>query len=109
MVKKIVGYDENGKVAFEREARAYDRSIGNTVFGITLADAIKIGTVLVACSMFYINSINFKEYQMSFNKQVLDAERRQDAAIDSITMVLSNINNYLSSTTQKQFKDGRPL
>lgn len=102
MVKKIVGYDDAGKKVFEREAREYDKSIVNTKFGITLSDIFKVVPVLVLIITVYVN-------QQNFNVQILRSVDNNSYAIGGMKETLANLNNYLSSSTGKQFKDGRPF
>lgn len=101
LVKKIVGFDEEGKKIFERDARAYDNSIANTPFGITLSDIFKVVPVFILIITVYVN-------QQNFNVQILTMVNNNTSAVVGIKEVLGNLNNYLSSTTGKQFKDGRP-
>lgn len=101
MVKKIVGYDEEGNQVFEREAREYDRSIANTPFGITISDIFKVIPVFILIITVYVN-------QQNFNVQILAMVNNNTSAVVGIKETLGNLNNYLSSTTGKQFKDGRP-
>lgn len=101
MVKKIVGLDENGKKVFEREARIYDQGIENKTFGITIGDIFKVIPVFILIVTVYVN-------QQNFNVQILNMTNNNSKAVSDITQVIGNINNYLSSTTGKQFKDGRP-
>ena len=101
MVKKIIGYDEEGKKVFEREARIYDQSIANTKFGVTLADVFKVVPVFILIVTVYVN-------QQNFNVQVLNMTNKNTEAISHMGNVLGSLQNYLSSSTGKQFKDGRP-
>ena len=111
MVKRIVGYEDDNKtkIVFEREARDYDRSLANSTFGITISDIFRVAPVFIACAIFYFNTIQFREYQMDFNKQIVMANERQDRTIENVALALSNLNNYLSATTGKRFKNGEPL
>lgn len=101
MVRKIVGYDNAGKKVFERDARSYDEGIGHIRFGITFADVLKVIPVFILIITVYVN-------QQNFNVQLLNISNSNSKSIMNITNVLGNLNNYLSSTTGKQFKDGRP-
>lgn len=101
MVKKIVGYDDSGKKIFEREARAYDQGIANKTFGITVADVFKVVPILVLIVTVYVN-------QQNFNAKMLESTSENSQAIGGIKETLANLNNYLSATTGKQFKDGIP-
>lgn len=108
MVQKIVGLDKDGNKLFERDARAYDKGLAHTMFGITLADLFKAVPVIIACTIFYTNNENFKKTQSDFNSQMMFSASENAKAIGGIKDTLSNLNNYLSSQTGKQFKDGRP-
>lgn len=108
MVKRIVGYDDKGEKLFDREARDYDKRIAATVFGITLGDIVKAVPVIAACVLIYSNNEHFKQDQLSFNKTVLSSINTNAENIAGIKNVLTNLNNYLSSATGKQFKDGIP-
>ena len=101
MVKKVVGYDDFGKKVFERDAREYDRLISQNVFGISISDIVKTVPVFIACGIFYANDLNFKRVQTEFNEKMV-------LSVNNMNNTLTNLNNYLSSTTGKQFKDGRP-
>lgn len=104
MVRKIVGYsDEDCQVkVFERDAREYDRTISNGLFGISMSDIVKTIPIFIACIIFYADQMAFKKAQLEFNQQMV-------SSVNSISNSLGNLNNYLSSTTGKQFKDGRPF
>ena len=102
MVKKIVGFDENGKKLFEREARAYDKGLATTVLGISVGDIVKTVPVIFLCGIIYAG-------QQNFNQQIMKSTSENSAAISRLDITLVNINNYLSASTGKQFKDGRPL
>ena len=102
MVKKIIGYNDKDEIVFERDARAYDKEIANTVFGITIGDVIKTVPVIFFCGIVYAN-------QLKFNEQMLISNTKNSEAIGGIKEVLSNLNNYLSPTTGKRFKNGEPL
>lgn len=108
MVKKIIGLDEQGKKVFERDARAYDQSVANMRFGISIGDALKAIPFIVFCVLFYAQDQAFKENQKAFNVQVLKSINENSMAIGGIKEVLGNLNNYLSSSTGKQFESGRP-
>ena len=108
MVKKIVGFDEDGKKVFERDARQYDQSIVNTTFGLTLADVIKVVPIIILMIGVYVN-------QQSFNATILRSvdslavlSSDNAKAIGGMKEALNNLNNYLSSSTGKQFENGRP-
>ncbi len=108
MVKRVVGYDDKGKEVFNREAREYDQSISKSVFGITIGDAVKAITVVAIGVMLYANQQRVNEQLMQSIKLVSDSSERNTAAITSMRDVLWNLNNYLSASTGKQFKDGVP-
>jgi hypothetical protein len=99
MVKRIVGYDDSGKKVFERDARTYDQSITDSVFGITLSDVFKIIPIFALAINVYSN-------QKSFNERILDMTNRNSEAISAMSNGLNNINNSLSAITGKQYKDG---
>jgi len=101
MVKRIIGLDEKGKEVFNREARAYEESIANKTFGITISDVFRVVPILVLLVTVYVN-------QQNFNYQVLEMTKENTRAISGMKEVLYNLNNYLSSATGKQFKDGSP-
>lgn len=101
MVKKIVGLNDKDEVVFERDARAYDKGIANSMFGITIGDALKAGSVLALGIMLYANQLNF-------NNTVMKSLASNSDAIGDIRSTLDNLNNYLSSSTGKQFEKGRP-
>lgn len=101
MVKKIIGLDAEGNQVFEREARAYDQSIASHVFGITLGDVFKVIPVVILIITVYVN-------QQNFNVQILNMVNNNTITVSKISVTIDNLNNYLSSTTGKQFKDGRP-
>lgn len=109
MVKTVIGLDAKGEKVFERPARAYDQGIANTVFGITIGDIIKAVPVIIACVMLYANNENFKRNQVTFNSRILTSTNENAQAIGGLKEVMWNLNNYLSSSTGKQFKDGRPI
>lgn len=102
MVKKIVGYNEQGKIVFEREAREYDKTIANTAFGVSLGDIVKAVPIIFLCGIIYAG-------QQNFNERILKNVNDNSQAIGGMKEALSNLNNYLSSATGKQFKDGRPI
>lgn len=102
MVKRIVGLDAEGKEVFNREARGYDQGISSKTFGITIGDVLKIVPVFILIITVYVN-------QQNFNIRVLELSSNNAQAIGSLKEVVLNLNNYLSSQTGKQFKDGRPL
>lgn len=101
MIDKIVGVDKNGKKIFERDPRSFDEGIGHLRFGITLADVFKVIPVFILIVTVYVN-------QQNFNIQIMAMTRSNASSIDKVCETLNNINNYLSSSTGKQFKDGRP-
>lgn len=102
MVKKIVGIDENGKQVFTRDAREYDQGIAHQLFGITLGDLMKAGSVVALGVMIYAN-------QQHFNTSVIESLKQNSQAIGDIRVTLDNLNLYLSATTGKVFHNGRPL
>lgn len=102
MVQKIVGLDAKGNKVFERDARAYDKGLANTVFGITLGDVFKVIPILILVVSVHVN-------QQNFNTKILSISSDNAQAIGGLKDVVINLNNYLSSQTGKQFKDGRPL
>lgn len=103
MVKKIVGYADDNctKKIFERDAREYDKSVSNTILGISIGDLVRAVPVIIACGIFYANDCNFKKTQIEFNQQMM-------LSVNNMNETLTNLNNYLSSTTGKQFKNGWP-
>lgn len=101
MVKKIVGYNEKDEVIFERDARDYDKGLARQVFGITIGDAVKAGSIFCLGVMLYAN-------QQSFNSTVMTSLKQNSEAIGDIRSTLYNLNNYLSSATGRQFENGRP-
>lgn len=101
MVKRIVGFDDKDKIVFERNARDYDRGIANTMFGVTVGDILKTIPVIIACVMIYAN-------QTHINEKIMFQTSENAQAIGGIKEVLNNLNNYLSSSTGKQFENGRP-
>lgn len=109
MTERVYGVDKQGKKIWERPAREYDKSISNTAFGITIGDLIKAVPVIVACALFYANGETFKKNQIAFNQQVLTSVDNNARAVGGIKDVLWNLNNYLSASTGKQFRDGRPI
>lgn len=108
MVQKIVGYDDKGKKVFEREARAYDQSISKTAFGVTLGDIVKAIPIVFLCGIVYANQQNVNKHMMDAVLQVSASTSENSKAINGIWVVLNNLNNYLSASTGKQFKDGVP-
>lgn len=99
MVKRIVGYDDKGNKVFERPAREYDNQISKMVFGITLGDAVKAGSVLALGVMLYAN-------QQTFNGKVL-GELTDNAVIrKEIINTLNNINVTLSLIVGKPVVNG---
>lgn len=101
MVKRIVGYDEDDKVVFDRDARPYDLGVAHKTFGITLSDVFKVVPIFFLIVTVYVN-------QQNFNIKVMEMISTNSSAIGKMCDTLQNINNYLSSSTGKQFKDGRP-
>lgn len=101
MVDRIAGYDKSGKKVFERDARLYEQNIANRTFGITIADVFKVLPVFVLIVTVYVN-------QQNFNMQVMNMLDQNAKAIEGMRNTLSNLNVYLSSSTGKQFRDGRP-
>lgn len=102
MVKKIIGIDEEGKQVFARDAREYDRGIANQLFGVTIGDLLKAGSVVALGVMIYAN-------QQHFNTSVVESLKQNSQAIGDIRGTLDNLNLYLSATTGKVFHNGRPL
>ena len=102
MVEKVRGYDKDDNIIFERSAREYDKSIASTVFGITLSDVFKVIPVLILLVTVYVN-------QQNFNAQILNSVNNNSRAIEGISTAMSNLNNYLSASTGKRFKNGEPL
>jgi hypothetical protein len=102
MVKKIIGYNEEGEKVFERDARDYDKSIANTTFGVSLGDIVKAVPIIFLCGIVWAN-------QQSFNSMVVKSLEKNAEAIGDVKTVLANLNNYLSSTTGKRFRNGEPL
>jgi len=99
MVTRIVGYSNDGKKVFDRPAREYDSQISKMVFGITMGDAIKAGSVIALGIMLYAN-------QMNFNTKVLQ-ELTDNASIRrEMINTLSNINVTLSLIVGKPVVNG---
>ncbi len=99
MVKKIVGYDDKGKVVFERNPREMDNLISN--HKITISEVIRVVPILVLLVTVYVN-------QQNFNTHILRTVDNNSQAIAGIKEVLANLNNYMSSSTGKQFHNGIP-
>lgn len=89
-------------MAWEREPRAYDNGLANKTFGITLADVFKAAPFFALIVTVYVN-------QQNFNIMILNSQNQNAQAISAMKDTLVNLNNYLSSSTGKQFKDGRPF
>lgn len=109
MVETIRGYNKKEEIVFERPARDYEKELSKMVLGLSIGDLIKIGTIVVACTVFYIKNENFKETQSNFNSQMIESTHKNTAAINAIHETLGNLDTYLSSTAGRQFKDGRPI
>lgn len=108
MTEKVVGLDKTGKQIWERNAREYDRSISNSLFGITIGEAIKVVSVVAVGAMLYANQLKVNEQLMQSIKLVSETSEKNSEAILGVKDVLWNLNNYLSASTGKQFKDGIP-
>ena len=102
MVERIAGYDKSGRKVFERPAREYDHGIANTKFGVSIGDLVKAIPIIFLAGILYAG-------QQKFNEGMTVMVSNNTKAINSIEETLGNLNNYLSSSTGKQFKDGRPL
>ncbi len=109
MVVKVCGLDDKGKVVFERPARDYDKRIAESVFGVTLGDCLKAASVITVGILIYANQQNFNKTIMESVAQVSFNTNENAKAISGVKDALNNLNNYLSSSTGKQFKDGRPI
>lgn len=108
MVKKIVGLDAEGNKVFERDARAYDQSLANMRFGVSIGDVLKAIPIIVACVYMYSNQQAFNRTMMGSIDSLSLSTNENAKAIGGIKDTLSNLNNYLSATTGKQFEYGRP-
>lgn len=109
MVKRIVGYDDSGKQVFDREAREYDKSMNQSTFGVTINDLIKAIPVIFLCGIVYAGQQSINANQVNINAQTQRLIDKNSEIISSMKDAINNLNMYLSSTTGKQFKDGRPL
>lgn len=101
MVEKIVGYDKNKKIVFERQAREYDKSIGYTILGVSVGDLVKAIPVIFVAGMIYM-------HQQNFDEQILGMVNNNSKAIEDMGRTLNHLNNSLSVITGKQFDDGEP-
>lgn len=112
MVKRIVGYDAQGKKVFDREARSYDNSVENRVFGVSVGDVIKAVPVIFLCGMIWQNQqITNKTLFNSLsenNKSIQELTRSNGATLEFLNKYISRMDNYLSATTGKRFKEGEP-
>ena len=102
VVKRIVGFDDNGKKVFEREAREYDQSIVYKPFAITLSDIIKVVPIFFACVYVYVN-------QNNFNNTILQSINSVSISTQNNTLAINNLKDVLATiSTGKNFKDGMP-
>jgi hypothetical protein len=119
VVKRIVGLDDNGKKVFERDAREYDTLIANTKFGVTLGDIVKAVPVIFLCGMLWMKNESAWENQIKNNLQMTQAIQANTSEIKNISSnnsktlsflqdYIFKMDNYLSSTTGKRFKNGEP-
>lgn len=103
MVKKVIGINDKGEKLWERDAREYDRTITshNTIFGISVSEIFRVIPVFIAIGMMYSN-------QQNLNSQMLAMGAANSASISKMVVTLGHLDNWLSSTTGKQFTDGVP-
>lgn len=112
MVKRIVGYDEDGNKVFDREARVYDKGMGSSfsLFGaqFSVGDIIKAIPIITICISVYTNQQLTNARFLDSITKISQSTENNAQAIAGMKDVLGNLNNYLSSKTGKQFKDGLP-
>lgn len=99
MVRKVRGFDDKGNMVFERDAREYDRSISNTMFGVSMGDIVKAVPIIFMAGMIYM-------YQQGLNSRILEMVGNNTTAISSMSRSITRLNMYLSASTGKQFDDG---
>lgn len=112
MVKRIVGFDEKGKQVFERDARAYDQSLANMKFGLTIGDIVKAVPIIFLCGIVWANqkSTNEKlsEAIQANTTQIKEIVNGNTQTLNFLQSYISRVDNYLSATTGKRFKNGEP-
>lgn len=104
----IIKVTRNGQQVYEGPDRRFFDSDWKSKFDLSLGDLIKAIPIILACGMVYANNESFKKEQLEVNQQLVSSNTQNAQAIGGIKEVLWNLNNYLSSTTGKQFRDGRP-
>lgn len=109
MVERIVGLNKEGDKVFEREASEYDRGMATMRFGFTPRDIIKAVGFVFLCGTLYAGQQNINKQMLESIVQISANTKDNASAISGLKDTLYNLNNYLSSSTGKQFKDGRPL
>lgn len=92
-----------------------EQTITSAVFGISIAEIVRFVPIAGLFIAVYVNQQNFNTTQQNFNlqqqqfnKEMVTANAKNSEAIGGIKEVLGNLNNYLSATTGKQFRDGVP-
>lgn len=112
MVKKVVGYNDQGEKVFEREARVYDQTIANTMFGISIGDVVKAVPVIFLCGIVWANqqSTNEKlsEAMAANTTSIKEIANSNTRTLNALTDYISKMDSYLSSTTGKRFRNGEP-
>lgn len=109
--KRVIGIDDKGNKLWERDAREYDSRgvMGQIIPGLTIGDIVKTIPIIFAIAASWINYQNQMTQQAATNVQMIQTLQKITEQVEKHSRILAHLDNYLSSSTGKQFNDGVPV
>lgn len=76
--------------------------------GITTGDLVRAIPIIFLCGVVYANQQNVNLQLMKSIEKIDTSSAKNAEAIGGLKELIQNLQNYLSSTTGKQFNNGFP-